>query len=61
MAPAFLDGEFGMFRLAHAVYLLMDERGTGTLLVTSAPSRAGNAGQQMPTATMGGRRMYGRP
>ena len=56
MAPAFPDGTFGMFRLAHAVCLLMDERGTGTLLVTSAPSRVGNAGQQMPPATMGGRR-----
>ena len=51
-------GTFGLFRLAHAVCPLMEERGHGTLLVTSATAAVrGNAGQHSHAAAMGGRRM----
>ncbi|MFK7975468.1 MAG: SDR family NAD(P)-dependent oxidoreductase [Halioglobus sp.] len=49
---------FGLFRLAKVVVPLMEQRGTGTLLVTSATSAVrGNAGQHSHAAAMGGRRM----
>ena len=49
---------FGLFRLASAVCPLMEERGKGTLLVTSATAAVrGNAGQHSHAAAMGGRRM----
>lgn len=49
---------FGLFRLARAVFPLMQTRGGGTLLVTSATSAVrGNAGQHSHAAAMGGRRM----
>ena len=49
---------FGLFRLATAVCPAMAERGTGTLLVTSATAAVrGNAGQHSHAAAMGGRRM----
>jgi len=51
-------GTFGLFRLATAVCPAMAERGTGTLLVTSATAAVrGNAGQHSHAAAMGGRRM----
>lgn len=51
-------GTFGLFRLASAVCPLMEDRGKGTLLVTSATSAMrGNAGQHSHAAAMGGRRM----
>ena len=51
-------GTFGLFRLAHAVCPLMEQRGHGTLLVTSATAAVrGNAGQHSHAAAMGGRRM----
>ena len=51
-------GTFGLFRLAYAVCPLMEERGRGTLLVTSATAAVrGNAGQHSHAAAMGGRRM----
>ncbi len=51
-------GTFGLFRLASAVCPLMEERGKGTILVTSATAAVrGNAGQHSHTAAMGGRRM----
>ena len=51
-------GTFGLFRLARAVCPLMEERGRGTLLVTSATAAVrGNAGQHSHAAAMGGRRM----
>ena len=51
-------GTFSLFRLAHAVCPLMEERGHGTLLVTSATAAVrGNAGQHSHAAAMGGRRM----
>lgn len=51
-------GTFGLFRLAHAVCPLMEERGKGTILVTSATAAVrGNAGQHSHAAAMGGRRM----
>ena len=49
---------FGLFRLAKAVVPLMVERGSGTILVTSATAAVrGNAGQHSHAAAMGGRRM----
>jgi len=49
---------FGLFRTASAVCPLMEERGKGTILVTSATSAMrGNAGQHSHAAAMGGRRM----
>jgi NAD(P)-dependent dehydrogenase (short-subunit alcohol dehydrogenase family) len=49
---------FGLFRLAKAVCPLMEERGSGTILVTSATAAVrGNKGQHSHAAAMGGRRM----
>ncbi|HEB91770.1 MAG TPA: SDR family NAD(P)-dependent oxidoreductase [Deltaproteobacteria bacterium] len=49
---------FGLFRTASAVCPLMEERGRGTILVTSATAAVrGNAGQHSHAAAMGGRRM----
>lgn len=49
---------FGLFRLASAVCPLMEKRGRGTILVTSATAAVrGNAGQHSHAAAMGGRRM----
>jgi len=49
---------FGLFRLASCVCPLMVERGSGTLLVTSATAAMrGNSGQHSHAAAMGGRRM----
>jgi NAD(P)-dependent dehydrogenase (short-subunit alcohol dehydrogenase family) len=49
---------FGLFRTAASVCPLMEERGKGTILVTSATSAVrGNAGQHSHAAAMGGRRM----
>ena len=49
---------FGLFRLAQTVCPRMAERGTGTLLVTSATAAMrGNAGQHAHAAAMGGRRL----
>jgi NAD(P)-dependent dehydrogenase (short-subunit alcohol dehydrogenase family) len=49
---------FGLFRLASAVCPLMEERGEGTILVTSATAAVrGNGGQHSHAAAMGGRRM----
>ena len=49
---------FGLFRLASAVCPLMEERGRGTIIVTSATAAMrGNAGQHSHAAAMGGRRM----
>ena len=49
---------FGLFRLAKAVIPLMEARGGGTLLVTSATAAVrGNAGQHSHAAAIGGRRM----
>ncbi|BDI61826.1 SDR family oxidoreductase [Qipengyuania nanhaisediminis] len=51
-------GCYGLFRLAHALLPRMAERGSGTLLVTSATAAVrGNAGQHSHAAAMGGRRM----
>lgn len=51
-------GTFGLFRLAQAVCPLMEERGHGTILVTSATAAVrGNKGQHSHAAAMGGRRM----
>jgi NAD(P)-dependent dehydrogenase (short-subunit alcohol dehydrogenase family) len=51
-------GTFGLFRSASAVCPLMEARGKGTILVTSATSAVrGNAGQHSHAAAMGGRRM----
>lgn len=55
-------GTYGVFRLAHALFPLMVERGKmgahGTLLVTSATAAMrGNAGQHSHAAAMAGRRM----
>lgn len=51
-------GCYGVFRLAHAAFPAMVERGKGSLLVTSATSAVrGNAGQHSHAAAMGGRRM----
>ena len=49
---------FGLFRVASAVCPLMEERGKGTILVTSATAAVrGNSGQHSHAASMGGRRM----
>jgi NAD(P)-dependent dehydrogenase (short-subunit alcohol dehydrogenase family) len=49
---------FGLFRVASAVCPLMEQRGSGTILVTSATAAVrGNAGQHSHAAAMGGRRM----
>ncbi|MBQ76743.1 MAG: short-chain dehydrogenase [Gammaproteobacteria bacterium] len=49
---------FGLFRLASAVCPYMEERGNGTILVTSATAAVrGNAGQHSHAAAMAGRRM----
>ncbi len=49
---------FGLFRLAKTAFPLMEKRGGGTLLVTSATAAVrGNAGQHSHAAAMGGRRM----
>jgi len=49
---------FALFRVASVVCPLMQERGKGTLLVTSATAAVrGNAGQHSHAAAMGGRRM----
>ena len=49
---------FGLFRVARTVIPLMESRGGGTLLVTSATAAVrGNAGQHSHAAAMGGRRM----
>jgi NAD(P)-dependent dehydrogenase (short-subunit alcohol dehydrogenase family) len=49
---------FGLFRTASAVCPRMEERGKGTILVTSATAAVrGNAGQHSHAAAMGGRRM----
>ena len=51
-------GTFGLFRAASAVCPLMEKRGKGTILVTSATAAVrGNAGQHSHAAAMGGRRM----
>lgn len=47
-----------LFRLAKSVVPLMTQRGSGTILVTSATAAVrGNAGQHSHAAAMGGRRM----
>jgi len=49
---------FGLFRVAKTICPLMEERGKGTFLVTSATAAVrGNAGQHSHAAAMGGRRM----
>jgi len=49
---------FALFRAASAVCPLMEARGKGTILVTSATAAVrGNAGQHSHAAAMGGRRM----
>ena len=49
---------FALFRTAQAVCPRMEERGQGTILVTSATAAVrGNAGQHSHAAAMGGRRM----
>lgn len=49
---------FGLFRTASILCPLMEKRGRGTFLVTSATSAMrGNAGQHSHAAAMGGRRM----
>jgi NAD(P)-dependent dehydrogenase (short-subunit alcohol dehydrogenase family) len=49
---------FGLFRAASTVCPLMEERGKGTILVTSATASVrGNKGQHSHAAAMGGRRM----
>jgi NAD(P)-dependent dehydrogenase (short-subunit alcohol dehydrogenase family) len=49
---------FGLFRLAQVLFPLMEQRGQGSLLVTSATAALrGNAGQHAHAAAMGGRRM----
>src|ERR1700730_14974933 len=51
-------GTFGLFRLASAVCPLMEARGKGTILVTSATAAMrANGGQHSHAAAMGGRRM----
>ena len=51
-------GTFGLYRLAVALTPLMEKRGHGTILVTSATSAVrGNRGQHSHAAAMGGRRM----
>lgn len=49
---------FALFRIASCVFPLMERRGGGTLLVTSATAAVrGNEGQHSHAAAMGGRRM----
>jgi len=49
---------FALFRVAKTVCPLMEERGGGTILVTSATAAMrGNSGQHSHAAAMGGRRM----
>lgn len=49
---------FALFRIASCAFPLMESRGRGTLLVTSATAAVrGNAGQHSHAAAMGGRRM----
>jgi len=49
---------FALFRVASTVCPLMEERGKGTILVTSATAAVrGNGGQHSHAAAMGGRRM----
>lgn len=49
---------FGLFRMASLVCPLMQQRGKGTILVTSATAAVrGNSGQHSHAAAMGGRRM----
>ncbi len=49
---------FALFRVAQSVFPRMEERGKGTLLVTSATAAVrGNKGQHSHAAAMGGRRM----
>ncbi len=49
---------FGLFRLAKTLLPMMADRGSGSLLVTSATAAVrGNAGQHSHAAAMGGRRM----
>lgn len=49
---------FALFRVASAVCPLMEARGSGTILVTSATAAMrGNKGQHSHAAAMGGRRM----
>ena len=51
-------GTFGLFRLASVLCPLMEARGGGTIIVTSATAAMrGNAGQHSHSAAMGGRRM----
>ena len=51
-------GTFGLFRMASAVCPLMEQRGRGTILVTSSTAAMrGNQGQHSHAAAMGGRRM----
>lgn len=51
-------GTLCVFRIAKTLFPLMEERGGGALLVTSATSAfRGNAGQHSHAAAMGGRRM----
>ena len=48
----------GLFRVASSVCPLMEQRGRGTFIVTSATAAIrGNAGQHSHAAAMGGRRM----
>lgn len=49
---------FSLFRVATVLCPLMEERGRGTFLITSATAAVrGNAGQHAHAAAMGGRRM----
>ena len=49
---------FGLFRVAKSIFPAMQQRGSGTLLVTSATAAVrGNAGQHSHAAAMAGRRM----
>ena len=51
-------GVLGLFRVAQALCPLMQQRGKGSLLVTSSTAAVrGNAGQHSHAAAMGGRRM----
>lgn len=49
---------FGLYRVASSLFPLMEKRGSGTLLVTSATAAVrGNAGQHAHASAMGGRRL----
>lgn len=51
-------GTFGLFRVAKVLCPVMETRGKGVILVTSATAAMrGNAGQHSHAAAMGGRRM----